>query len=99
MTRTFSVNRAAEDEADAAADRYEAEAPGLGFRFASEVARAIALVCDAPGAGSPFGRSGRRRIVLDSFPYDVVYRVAGETIRVLAVAHHKRRPGYFRSRA
>jgi len=98
MTRPFSINRAAEDEADAAADRYEAEGPGLGFRFASEVARVIGLVCDAPAIGVRIDRAGRRRVVLEGFPYDVVYRVEGETIHVLAVAHQKRRPGYNRSR-
>ena len=33
------------------------------------------------------------------FPYSVIYAVAGEEIRVLAVAHHSRRPGYWRKRS
>jgi hypothetical protein len=42
---------------------------------------------------------GRRRWLCERFPYAVVYRAAPDgTIRVLAVAHHRRRPGYGRSR-
>jgi hypothetical protein len=34
------------------------------------------------------------------FPLALVYRIApGDSLRVLAVAHDKRKPGYWRSRA
>jgi hypothetical protein len=38
------------------------------------------------------------RLILKRFPYDiVVFDHLGETL-VLAVAHHSRRPGYWRNR-
>lgn len=32
------------------------------------------------------------------FPYDVVVREAGNEVLVIAVAHHSRRPGYWKDR-
>jgi len=32
------------------------------------------------------------------FPFSIVYYVADDTIRIVAVAHAKRRPGYWRTR-
>jgi hypothetical protein len=36
--------------------------------------------------------------VLKRFPYDIVVRELSEEILVVAVAHHSRRPGYWRDR-
>ena len=43
--------------------------------------------------------AGRRRYLMKHFPYSLVYTVSSEEIRILAVAHHSRRPGYWASRA
>ena len=49
-----------------------------------------------PGLGVEFG--GAMRLILKRFPYDiVVFDHHGEAL-VLAVAHHSRRPGYWRNR-
>jgi hypothetical protein len=32
------------------------------------------------------------------FPYRLIYRVEGEEIRIYAVAHVRRKPGYWRRR-
>ena len=42
--------------------------------------------------------AGTRRVLLPSFPYMVVYRVMSDRLWVLAVAHGRRRPGYWKSR-
>ena len=39
-----------------------------------------------------------RRLLLKVFPYRIIYRVEGEEIVVYAVAHVRRRPGYWRQR-
>ena len=36
-----------------------------------------------------------RRYLLGRFPYSVVYQVKPRHVEVLAVAHHRRRPGYW----
>jgi plasmid stabilization system protein ParE len=82
----------------AAAEYYETAVPGLGSRFLVAVRRSTEIALEHPDAGSRRGTSARQLVVI-GFPYDVVYRVGGEIISVLAVAHHHRRPGYWRSRA
>jgi toxin ParE1/3/4 len=51
----------------------------------------------------PLGRAadalGNRHRVLHRFPYSVVYEVAENTVTILAVAHHRRLPDYWRSKA
>jgi plasmid stabilization system protein ParE len=39
-----------------------------------------------------------RRHILRHFPYTVLYQIQGSTVTVLAVAHQRRRPGYWRTR-
>ena len=59
----------------------------------------VTLVAQRLDAGAPMP-GGRRRWLLTRFPFAVVYRVAADdSIRVLAVAHHRRRPGYWQARA
>jgi len=46
----------------------------------------------------PMDEDGVRRHVLSHFPYTVHYEVAGTLVVVLAVAHQRRKPGYWRDR-
>jgi plasmid stabilization system protein ParE len=39
-----------------------------------------------------------RRALLKTYPYAVVFREGEEEILILAIAHGKRRPGYWRKR-
>jgi toxin ParE1/3/4 len=39
-----------------------------------------------------------RKFLLRQFPYTLVYRVQGEVITVIAVAHQSRQPGYWAKR-
>ena len=41
---------------------------------------------------------GTRFYRLKRYPYIVVYRVADERIQIIAVAHGRRRPGFWRTR-
>jgi len=44
-------------------------------------------------------RGGRRQWLFTRFPFALVYRiVSDDSLHVLAVAHYKRKPGYWRSR-
>jgi len=69
----------------------------LGLAFVAEFERAANLVLDNPLLGAAF-RSARRRYILRRFPYSIIYQVTTEELRILAVAHHKRRPGYWAKR-
>jgi plasmid stabilization system protein ParE len=95
---TLEFHPAARDELLAAVDYYEAALPGLGRRFRDAVEHATAVVLAHVEAGVRRGPPDVRRLVVVGFPYDVVYRRRGDVIQVLALAHHRRRPGYWRQR-
>jgi plasmid stabilization system protein ParE len=71
--------------------------PGLGKSFAAEVENTISLVRRFPEAGAP-DEIGCRRVLVARFPDSVVYRQMPDAILVIAVAHQRRRPGYWRRR-
>lgn len=75
-------------------DYYEAEEPGLGEKFRCAVWAAIAIVEQHPQIGREV-RPGMRRILVRRFPYELIYSVRGNTLRIIAVAHGHRRPGYW----
>ncbi len=76
---------------------YENVQRGLGERFRVSVEAAVALAVTQPHSGSPH-RFGTRRVFPKRFPYAVIYAVQATEIVVFAVAHFKRRPGYWRDR-
>ena len=80
-----------------AAQYYEQRAFGLGLSFLDAVEAAVEKVLQEPEAYGLVGAEIRRKLV-DRFPYSLLYAIDGERIRIVAVAHHKRRPGYWRSR-
>jgi plasmid stabilization system protein ParE len=65
--------------------------------FVSEMIAAMNLLAQFPRIGTPIFEDVRR-LLLRRFPYQLVYRVLGDEIRIYAVAHLKRRPGYWRER-
>ena len=69
----------------------------LAGDFITEFERSVALLRQYPRIGSPW-RGGLRRLPMRRFPYSVVYTLSSEVIRVVAVSHQSRRPGYWRGR-
>lgn len=88
-------------EADAelteAAQFYEGRQPGLGSDLLAEVERALGQILTHPEALQRIGRRARRK-PLWRFPYNLIYAVYPDRIRVVAFAHQKRRPYYWRKR-
>lgn len=93
----FRFIRPARDEMVLAAERYEGERIGLGADFLDEVQHVIDAARDYPESGTPLMR-GTRRLLLRRFPYSVVFRDEPESILIVAVAHHRRRSGYWSRR-
>ena len=82
-------------ELDEAAAFYTAKANvELGLTFLAEFDRTAKLILANPFAGAIF-RGTRRRLSLRRFPYGVIYQVTPMELRIVAVAHHRRRPGYW----
>jgi toxin ParE1/3/4 len=76
---------------------YNEKALGLGAALVQEVEDATARALAFPESGSP-GPAGTRFIVVNKFPFSLVYRLDREGIVVFALAHHKREPEYWVSR-
>lgn len=93
----WEFHPAAEQEVVEAAEWYEHARDRLGDGFMDAVIEAADRAAAFPERGSSH-RAGTRRIVLDRFPYDVVYMVRPQRVVIVAVAHHSRRPGYWRKR-
>jgi len=95
----IAVESDARDELAAATRHYAQIFPDLANGLISEVEAAFDQLLEFPQAGSPVERIvGCRRWLLSRFPYQLIYRVEGDVIRVYAFAHQKRRPGYWRKR-
>lgn len=71
--------------------------PTLGDDFIAEFERSVALLRQYPQIGSPW-RGALRRLPIRRFPYSIVYFQSGDVLRIVAVAHQKRKPGYWRGR-
>ena len=100
MTRRVRVASAASDEFAATIRWYEARRPGLGGQFYDRVVDAIAKLETQPDIGSVVGSDPMtRRFLLHGFPYQIVYRLRPAEIVIVAVAHTKRRPGYWKKRS
>jgi plasmid stabilization system protein ParE len=97
MSRLISIHEVAEMEIDEAAGFYEIRSPGLGGVFVDEIERAIRSIAEFPEAASLVRGRVRRRPIA-KFPYSLIYSVRPNEIRILAVAHQKRRPFYWRGR-
>lgn len=94
----FYFHPEAESEIDRAVERYEQCQPKLGLEFAEEVYAAIARIVQYPDAWTSLSKNSRRCLV-NRFPYGVIYQLKPHAIRIIAVAHLNRRPGYWKERA
>lgn len=93
MTAPCSFHETARIEFDEAADYYDAEHRGLGLQFIDGVGRAVAQVREFPESCEVVRGRNRAKLV-DGFPYSVIYSFVDGHVRVLDVAHHRRRPFY-----
>jgi len=88
----------AETELNAAAQHLlERDQPALAKRLILEARRASTMVSEVPGGGRLLP-GGVRSWHLRVFRYALIYRVAGDQVRILAMAHDRRRPHYWKSR-
>lgn len=87
----------ADAELTEATQYYESREKGLGLDFLGEVERALDQILTNPEAYRKVGRRVRRK-PFQRFPYNLVYAVYPERIRIVAIAHQKRRPFYWRKR-
>lgn len=97
----FSAEAAS--ELASAAAWYDDRQPGLGAAFIDAVDAALGYVAEWPLLGATVpglpDAAGVRRVPVARFPYHLPYLVLDDHLRVIAVAHDHRRPGYWAPRA
>jgi plasmid stabilization system protein ParE len=84
-------------ELEEAAEYYEVRRANLGQQFIQQVEAALEFVKLFPN-GWPRVSERSRRIRTRRFPYGVVYQIHADYIRVIAIMHLHRRPGYWLGR-
>jgi len=93
----------AEKEAQEAALSYEERKEGLGIEFLDSLAHALDAIEDNPGQFPRVEflrtRKNIRRCFLRQFPFSIVFQIQPTRTLVLAVAHFRRRPHYWKKRA
>ena len=83
---------------DGAAFYAERADRGLGLTFIAEFEHARDLLSNNPEIGAQW-RGSIRRLLMRHFPYNVVYQIEPQEVRVIALAPQRRRPGYWVGRS
>ena len=99
MTRHLIVSVEAEQELAQAFEWYEQRRPGLGVEFVDAIELALDAIEERPEAW-PIWQRGYpyRKYVLRRFPFVIFFTAETASIRVVAFAHAKRKPGYWLGR-
>lgn len=87
----------AEDEMMEAAVFYQEQADGLGERFLDDVEQATRLLSEQPLIGQRIDNH-LHRLLLQHFPFSLIYSLEQNEILIIAVAHQRRRPDYWQER-
>ena len=77
---------------------YEDIQAGLGKRYHTEFQNVLAWVCASPDRSRLVLAPDIRRAMFKVFHFDLVYREVDGSVQVLAIAHHRRQPGYWVAR-
>jgi toxin ParE1/3/4 len=100
--KAIRVEPEAGQELAAAVAWYEQRREGLGREFLAAIDAVFAAIASTPNRFSPYPHIDPqlrvRRALPSRFPYAVAFIDLDSVIRVLAVAHERRRPGYWTGR-
>lgn len=94
VARKLVVEHRAIAEAREAFLWYLARNPPVAERFETAVESRMSAILERPDAFPEVEPGLRRCLVLDRFPYALLYRVTADVVLVVAVMHLRRRPGY-----
>ena len=93
-----ACSEAEKDYVDAVAYYMEEKTPRTAERFSNILADSYRDIKAAPFLFAP-DKDGIRRKPIKGFPeHSVAYRVQGDVIEIIAIRHHKRKPGFWRKR-
>jgi plasmid stabilization system protein ParE len=89
--------KAAQAEIDDATAYFDEQREGLGRRFKVDLQRTIDFVLEHPHSGKRLA-DRVRKFRLSTFRYDVIFILDVAEIVIVAVAHHRKHPGYWHDR-
>lgn len=103
MTRVLRFDPEASAELVSARESYEREAgPGVAAEFVEAfwqlTDRLLEWPATAPRRSARDPNREIRQARMRDYPYGIVYEVRKDALVILAVAHGKRRPNYWRTR-
>jgi toxin ParE1/3/4 len=96
--KSIIVHNEAIEELNAAIFYYENQKVGLGLDFLSAVEQALGKIQQNPNLGAVCKVAGLRRYVIQRFPFLIFYAELEAFIWIVAIAHGKRKPDYWRQR-
>ena len=98
MSLPLRFSREAEYELVEASRWYDSRRAGLGLEFVPSIEASLRRIDRNPRAGALIPSvedKAVRRFPVRRFPYHIVYVELSDRLQVLAVAHDRRRPGYW----
>ena len=93
-SKPIRLRSEAELEIEEAFEYYLRESPRIADRFLKQISASFKKIQKNPLLYPPYTKNTRRRI-LGSFPFSVIYQEKEEVILIVAIAHAKRREGYW----
>ncbi len=96
MANSIFVTEEAQAEVMAALNYYKEISPELSEDLLLKYLKAVSQISAHPKI-YPIVRGNYRKINLERFPYKLVFRIWGENLIIVALAHHKRKANYWRN--
>ncbi len=94
--RQLRILPAAEGDLAQAAEWYEIRRPGLGLKLLIDADHLLQRVAEAPLSFALWRPDQPwRKALLGRFPYAIFFRLVADELEVVAVAHTRRRPGFW----
>jgi toxin ParE1/3/4 len=97
IVKAFRFHPLAWEEMEATDDWYRSRSFDVGLEFLSDLDSAIEDILQAPQRWPKY-LYGTRRLVMQRFPFSIIYLDDPDLITIIAVAHAKRKPGYWKGR-
>jgi toxin ParE1/3/4 len=96
-SRAVEILKEALDEAAEAVNHYAEIDQDLAVGFAEEFTIALRRAGEVSSALASY-LHGTKRYPFRRFPYQLIFREFMDRIQIIAVAHQRRRPGYWKRR-
>jgi plasmid stabilization system protein ParE len=94
--KAYDLHPEAQGDIEAAYEWYSQRNSDASIKFLTNIDEALDVVTEAPYRWPEY--HGTRRYLIRDFPFALVYINDPGSVRILAVAHHKRRPGFWKAR-